>query len=79
MLEASAGGLGLALAPDIACAPYLAQRRLLSAHPVMLKSQACRAVVSAAGAVKPAARALAEWLERCLRADARAVIDDTSG
>jgi LysR family glycine cleavage system transcriptional activator len=79
MLEASAGGLGLALAPDIACAPYLAQRRLLSAHPVMLESQACRAVVSAAGAVKPAARALAEWLERCLRADARAVIDDTSG
>ena len=79
MLEAAAGGLGLALAPDVACAPYLEQGRLLQAHPAVLEIQACRAVVCAAGAVKPAARALADWLERCLRADARAATGGARG
>lgn len=78
MLEAAAGGLGLALGPNVACASYLAQQRLVQAHPTVLANLTCGARVSNAGAVKPAARALADWLERCLRTDARTGLGETA-
>lgn len=64
MLEAAAGGLGLALCPALACGPYEQAGLLVRAHPVELTGFACTARLSEAGAVKPAARAFAEWLAR---------------
>jgi LysR family glycine cleavage system transcriptional activator len=70
MLEAAAGGLGLALAPGIACEAYVARGALQVAHPTPLHGFECRARVSEAGAVKPGARALVQWLARQLGAAA---------
>ncbi|MED5617756.1 LysR family transcriptional regulator [Ideonella sp. BN130291] len=70
MLEAAAGGLGLALAPSIACDAYVARGALQVVHPAPLAGFECRARVSDAGAVKPGARALAQWLGQQLGAAA---------
>lgn len=63
MLEAAAGGAGVALATGLAAAPYLARGALVAAHPFRLSDRAFYAELSESGQHKPRARALLEALQ----------------
>lgn len=62
MLEACAGGAGVALATRSACSPYLARGALVQAHPHAQRDREFFVELSPSGQAKTRARALLSWL-----------------
>ena len=63
MLEAATAGAGVALTAGLPALPYLADGRLVAAHPRRVPDQTYFAELSESGAFKPLARAVLRWLE----------------
>lgn len=63
MLEAAAAAAGVALTAGIPAMPYLADGRLVAAHPCRVPDQTYFAELSESGTFKPHARAVMRWLE----------------